>query len=74
ILKNPIGIEVESLPTSIYYSVATYFSLGYGDICPTGWVRLISMLEVSIGYFMTIFIVSMGVTKYGLEKGELRRT
>ena len=48
-----------TLLTSIYFSVVTFTTLGYGDISPTGVVRFIAALEAFAGSFtIALFVVS----------------
>ena len=37
---------------SVYFSVVTFTTLGYGDIQPLGVTRLFAALEALIGYFI----------------------
>jgi hypothetical protein len=44
--------------TSIYYSVVTFTTLGYGDLVPVGISRLFAALEAFLGSFtMALFVV-----------------
>lgn len=44
--------------TSLYYSVVTFTTLGYGDITPVGTSRLVAALEAFIGSFtLALFVV-----------------
>ena len=44
----------------LYFSVVTFTTLGYGDICPiSGLGRLIVIAEVSIGYIMLGLLVAI---------------
>ena len=43
---------------SLYYSVVTFTTLGYGDITPFGFTRIIAALEAFIGSFtIALFVV-----------------
>lgn len=45
------------LYSSIYFSIVSWTTLGYGDYQPLGWVRIIASLEALIGYiFMGVVI------------------
>ncbi|OQA91207.1 MAG: Ion channel [Elusimicrobia bacterium ADurb.Bin231] len=49
---------------SIYLSVVTFTTLGYGDIVPTGFCRVASMVEALSGLFLApLFLVAL-VRKY----------
>ena len=46
--------------TSLYFSVVTFTTLGYGDLNPAGWVRLLAGAEALLGAaMMALFIVSL---------------
>jgi potassium channel LctB len=36
----------------LYFSAITLLSVGYGDITPFGWSRVVSVLEAMIGYLL----------------------
>ncbi len=43
---------------SIYFSVVTFTTLGYGDISPLGFARFIAAFEAFMGSFtMALFVV-----------------
>lgn len=45
--------------TSVYFSIVTFTTLGYGDISPTGIVRFIAAIEAFTGSFtIALFVVS----------------
>ncbi len=47
----------------LYYSAITYFTVGYGDMHPlSDTIRLLSSLEAMLGYLVSIFIVTVGVS------------
>lgn len=48
-----------TFPESVYYSVATLSTVGYGDIVPAhDLIRLVSVIEVVIGVMLLLFGVS----------------
>ncbi len=50
--------------TSVYYSVVTFTTLGYGDITPrTPLAATVVMIEVVVGYFMLGILISILATK-----------
>jgi hypothetical protein len=45
-----LNAPVSSLPDSVYFSLVTLATLGYGDISPlSGWLRLVAPLEALLG-------------------------
>ncbi|WP_138420825.1 potassium channel family protein [Aquibacillus sediminis] len=43
---------LESLSHSLYFSGVTLMTVGYGDITPIGWGRLLALIEAMIGYIL----------------------
>ena len=56
--------ESKTLLDSIYFSTVTFTTLGYGDLSPIGWIRLITSLEAFFG------ILSMGFLVAGFSKAK----
>jgi hypothetical protein len=46
-----------SFPDAFYYNIITLTSLGYGDIYPVGFGRIIAAIEVLIGVMLIAFFV-----------------
>jgi voltage-gated potassium channel len=62
-----------SFVDSLYYSVATITTLGFGDIAPTSLlVRALTGLEVVSGIMMLLFGFSEIMRSAGGEKGGRR--
>jgi hypothetical protein len=51
-LGNFAGVREASAIDYLYFSIETYTSLGFGDIYPTGVMRLIAGVECLIGLIM----------------------
>lgn len=52
------GENFRSFLTSVYYSVVTFTTLGYGDITPVGPARAVAAIEAFIGSFtLALFVV-----------------
>jgi potassium channel LctB len=49
------------LESSFYFSAMTLFSVGYGDIYPTGIGRMIAVFEALIGYTIPAAFVAKAV-------------
>lgn len=62
-ISNPDGLKW-SVFTTIYYSVVTFTTLGFGDITPnTPLAASIVIVEVVIGYMMLGILISILATK-----------
>ncbi|HLN20975.1 MAG TPA: potassium channel family protein [Bacteroidales bacterium] len=58
---NPDNLSV--LGQSFYHSAITFFTIGYGDVYPMGWSRIVSGLEGFIGVFMMSYFTVAFVRK-----------
>ena len=55
---NSFSQNLSALLNSIYFSVVTFTTLGYGDITPIGLSRLIAAIEAFCGSFsLALFVV-----------------
>lgn len=52
-------ISKEDFIGCIYFSTITWTGLGYGDIVPLGWTRLIVSIESIMGYFYLSILVGL---------------
>ena len=52
-----------------YFSAITFFTVGFGDICPMGLSKLISTLNALIGNLFTVLILAIAITNYSENKG-----
>lgn len=43
---------METLAHSLYFSGVTLMTVGYGDVTPIGWGRLLALVEAMIGYIL----------------------
>lgn len=50
--------EPKDFLDSIYFSTVTFTTLGYGDLSPIGWLRLLSLLEAFFGAINIGFLVA----------------
>lgn len=47
-----------ALLNTLYYSVVTFTTLGYGDLVPIGWSRMVAAVEAFVGSFtLALFVV-----------------
>ncbi|MFH1173610.1 MAG: potassium channel family protein [archaeon] len=51
-----------------YFSAVTFFSVGYGDICPMGLAKILSIIISFIGHFVAVVIMSMVIYYYMKRK------
>ncbi|MDQ0216833.1 potassium channel LctB [Oikeobacillus pervagus] len=63
-----IGSFFERLHTSLYFSGITLFSVGYGDVVPSGIGRWIALVEAWIGYTIPAAYVVKIVSDWELGK------
>ncbi len=56
-----------------YFSAMTFFSVGYGDICPMGMNKLIATINAIIGNAFTVLILAMAITNYSSNKDNERK-
>ncbi|MEL6572150.1 MAG: potassium channel family protein [Pseudomonadota bacterium] len=55
----------------LYFSVVTFTTLGYGDISPTGAIRIAAMLQALTGYIMTPLIVGQILWSWSARTGRM---
>jgi len=68
IANDPLRVdEVLNYP---YFSAMTFFTVGYGDICPMGMSKLVAMLDALIGNAFTVLILAIAITNYSTNKNE----
>jgi hypothetical protein len=52
-----------------YFSAVTFFTVGYGDICPMGFAKFISILVAFMGNIISVILVAFIINNY-LKKKE----
>ncbi|SPQ95969.1 unnamed protein product (mitochondrion) [Plasmodiophora brassicae] len=58
--ENAPGSDFVSIPTSLYFTVITSTTVGYGDIVPvTGWGKLVAAIAVLVGILMLAIPISI---------------
>lgn len=53
---------IHELGTSLYYSVSTFTTLGYGDYYPTGVGRVFAAIQALTGYVILAIVASTSVS------------
>ena len=66
-------LHVDSIVQYPYFSAITFFSVGFGDICPMGLSKLIAMLNALIGNAFTVLILAIAITNYSTNLGNSRK-
>src|SRR6202022_4560264 len=67
------GQADESFVSYLYFSGTTFFTLGYGDLVPTGtWGRALSVAEAGIGFgFLAVVISYLPVLYQAFSRREI---
>ncbi len=68
-LRVSLGTDALSEKDSFYFSAVTYFTVGYGDIVPYGYAKLLSVAEAGIGRDINLIILAMAVTRVRDHEG-----
>jgi len=55
--------DLGGLATAVYFSFVTATSVGYGDVAPTGWLRVPAVIEAAGGLLVFGFVVSRLVSR-----------
>ncbi len=48
----------------LYFSTMTFFTVGYGDICPIGSARIVAMIEAFVGHVISVILVALIINNY----------
>lgn len=48
----------------LYFSAITFFTVGYGDICPVGLAKTFSVLGAFVGHIISVFLVALILNNY----------
>ncbi|MFG0329500.1 MAG: potassium channel family protein [Phycisphaerales bacterium] len=70
---NPDSPEGQVFWTSVYFSVVTFATLGYGDLRPVGIARVIACIEAMIGYLVLGLLASTSASILQWSAEEKRR-
>lgn len=55
--------------TFFYFSAVSFFSVGYGDICPMGLAKLLAIFTAFVGHLVSVILVALILNNY-LRKRE----
>jgi ion channel len=59
------GVTTFTILDSIYFSTSAFTTLGYGDMCPLGWLRGLTLIEAFAGVInMGFLIAGYSTNKY----------
>jgi len=47
-----------------YFSTMTFFTVGYGDICPMGTAKLVSIIGSFIGHVVSVVLIALILNNY----------
>jgi hypothetical protein len=53
---------------NIYFSAITFFSVGYGDICPMGVAKFLAIINTWLGHAYSVIILGMALAIYTKDK------
>jgi potassium channel LctB len=62
------AFQVRNFGHSIYFSTITFFTVGYGDICPMGVSKIVAALNAFVGNAFTVIILAIAITNYSNKK------
>jgi Ion channel len=65
--------QTASLPTYLYFSGGTFFTVGYGDLTPAGWAgRILAVAEAGLGFaFLAVIIAYLPVLFQAFSRREV---
>ncbi|GEM_PF-6005559 len=66
IMSDPL--RVSELLQYSYFSATTFFTVGFGDICPMGYAKFLTVMDALIGNAFTVLILAMAITNYTSSK------
>jgi len=60
---NAVKPDLDGLVTAIYFSFVTALSIGYGDVVPVGFLRILAIVEGSVGLLIFGCLISKLVSR-----------
>ena len=72
-LETATSTVEPSFGTYLYFSGTTFFTLGYGDVVPTGWIgRTLSVAEAGLGFlFLAVIVCYLPVLYQAFSRREI---
>lgn len=67
-VEGPAGVIVGDFITSLYFSIVTWTTLGYGDLKPTDELRLLASLEAFMGYIYMAVLIGLFLNLFQVKK------
>jgi len=69
---TPDMIKTDPLRTEsyFYFAAITHFEVGYGDICPVGFARTISVINAFVGNFFSVVVMAFVIFYYFRRKDD----
>lgn len=69
--SSMIKTDLQASKSFFYFTATTFFSVGYGDICPMGIDKTLSILTAFIGHLISVIIVVLILNNYIRKKEEI---
>jgi potassium channel LctB len=68
--SSMIKTDAQASKGFFYFTAITFFSVGYGDICPMGIDRTLAVITAFIGHLISVIIVVLIINNYIRKKEE----
>lgn len=69
-VEGPAGIIVGDFVASLYFSIVTWTTLGYGDLKPIDELRLVASLEALMGYVYMAVLIGLFLNLIQVKKSK----
>lgn len=56
-----------------YFTAITFFTVGYGDICPMGAAKIIAVLAAFVGHVVSVVLVALILNNYFMARNDKKR-